>query len=170
MKTTHPITQDLEKENRKLRQANAEARALLGDTAQKLHTILQEDIFMEETPIEILTAGEIAVEAIRAALRCLESAAPAKRSSAMPPPGGPTHQQGQFLAFIREYMLQNHAGVAPTHAALQKFFNLSAPSVNSMLIRLERRGFIRRIPHQARAIELIVNLDWIPPLDRPFRF
>ena len=170
MKTTHPIMQDFEKENRRLRQANAKARALLGDAAQKLHTILQEEVFVEETPIEVLTAGEIAVEGIGAALRCLEFATPAKRSSATPLAGGPTHQQGQFLAFIREYMLRNEAGVAPTHAALQKFFNLTPPSVNSMLIRLERRGFIRRIPHQARAIELIINPDWIPPLDRPFRF
>ena len=85
------------------------------------------------------------------------------------PPDGPTRQQGQFLAFIHEYMMRNHAGVAPTHADFQRFFNLTAPSVNSMLIRLERRGFIRRIPHQARGIELTVNPDWIPPLDRPFR-
>jgi hypothetical protein len=39
-----------------------------------------------------------------------------------------------------------------------------------MLIRLEDREFIRRIPGRARAIELTINLDWIPPLDRPFRF
>ena len=38
-----------------------------------------------------------------------------------------------------------------------------------MLIRLEQRGFIRRIPGKARAIELAINPDWIPPLDRPFR-
>ena len=113
MKTTHPIMQDLEKENRKLRQANAEARALLGDAAQKLHTIFQEEVFVEETPIEILTAGEIAVEAIGAAIRCLESATPAKRLSATPPPGGPTPQQGQFLAFIREYMLRTRPGSRP---------------------------------------------------------
>ena len=170
MKSTHHTVAEVEEENRKLRQANAEARALLGDAAQKLHTILQDEVFAEETPIEVLTAGEIAVEAIGEALRCLESATSAKKSSAAPPAGGPTHQQGQFLAFIREYMLRNEAGVAPTHAALQKFFNLTAPSVNSMLIRLERRGFIRRIPHQARAIELVINPDWIPPLERPFRF
>jgi hypothetical protein len=39
-----------------------------------------------------------------------------------------------------------------------------------MLNRLEQRGFIRRVPKQARAIELIINPDWIPPLDRPFKF
>jgi SOS-response transcriptional repressor LexA len=68
--------------------------------------------------------------------------------------GGPTHQQGQYLAFIREYMMRNEAGLAPSHADLQRFFELLAPPfVNSMLIRLEQRGFIRRIPGKARAIE-----------------
>jgi hypothetical protein len=39
-----------------------------------------------------------------------------------------------------------------------------------MLIRLERRGFIRRVRGKARAIEIACPPDWIPPLDRPFRF
>src|ERR1035441_4946761 len=96
---------------------------------------------------------------------------PPKRAPPPPPPrGAPTRQQGQFLAFIREYMMRNQAGVAPSHADFQRFFNLTPPSVNSMLIRLERREFIRRIPGKARAIELAINPDWIPPLDRPFRF
>ncbi len=86
------------------------------------------------------------------------------------PKNAPTRQQGQFLAFIREYMQRNYHGVAPTHAALQKFFNLTAPSVNSMLIRLEKRGFIRRIPREARAIELTIDPGLIPPLERPFKF
>ena len=81
----------------------------------------------------------------------------------------PTRQQGQFLAFIREYMMRNQAGVAPTHAALQKFFSLTPPSVNSTLIRLEQRGFIHRVPGQARAIELTLSPELIPPLERPFK-
>jgi len=123
---------------------------------------------MEDTPLEVSSAMEIAAERIGAALRALESVAPVKRAAAAP--GAPTRQQGQFLAFIREYMMRNHAGVAPTHAALQQFFDLTPPSVNSMLIRLESRGFIRRIPHQARAIELTIDPDLIPPLERPFKF
>ena len=113
---------------------------------------------------------ESAAEAIEAALHRLDSAVPAKESSAAPPPGGPTRQQGQFLAFIREYMMRNQAGVAPSHADFLRFFELTPPSVNSMLIRLQQRGFIRRIPHQARAIELTISAERIPPLDRPFRF
>jgi hypothetical protein len=125
---------------------------------------------MQDIEKENRALRQAAAESIDTALRSLEAVAPKKNSAALRSPGAPTRQQGQFLAFIREYMMRNQAGVAPTHAALQRFFNLTAPSVNSMLIRLERRGFIRRIPRKARAIDLIVNPDWIPPLDRPFRF
>jgi hypothetical protein len=95
---------------------------------------------------------------------------PTPPKSSKPSSDAPTRQQGQFLAFIREYMMRNHAGVAPTHAAFQKFFNLTPPSVNSMLIRLEQRGFIKRIPGQARAIQLVISPDCIPNLERPFKF
>lgn len=87
-----------------------------------------------------------------------------------PPKSAPTRQQGQFLAFIQEYMLRNQQGVAPTHADFQKFFNLTPPSVNSMLIRLEKLGFIKRIPGEARAIQLTISTDLIPPVERPFKF
>ncbi len=83
---------------------------------------------------------------------------------------GPTRQQGQFLSFIAEYIKRNHSGVAPTHSALQKYFNLSAPSVNSMLQRLEQRGFIRRFPGLARGIELTTPAHMLPKLERPFKF
>jgi hypothetical protein len=148
--------------------ANAEAKALLTEAGARLRTILEDESIVEETPIEATTVMEMALQNIDTAIAKLQASTTPRKCEAVPP-GGPTRQQGQFLAFIREYMLRNHAGVAPTHANFQRFFNLTAPSVNSMLIRLERRGFIRRIPHQARGIELTVNPDWIPPLDRPFR-
>src|SRR5439155_22087503 len=108
-------------------------------------------------------------EAIAQAVRRLESIS-SERAPSTTPRDRPTRQQGQFLGFIREYTMRNQAGVAPSHADLQRFFNLTPPSVNSMLIRLEKRGFIRRIPGKTRAIELVINPDWIPPLDRLFKF
>jgi len=169
MKPTLYMNPEAEADVRKLRQAITEARALLGGAAEKLRAILGVEIFRVETPVEVEAVMESAAEAIEAALHRLDSAVPAKESSAAPPPGGPTRQQGQFLAYIREYMMGNQAGVAPSHADFLRFFELTPPSVNSMLIRLEQRGFIRRIPGKARAIELTINPDWIPPLDRPFR-
>ncbi|HXP61133.1 MAG TPA: MarR family transcriptional regulator, partial [Dongiaceae bacterium] len=135
-----------------LHQAIAETRGLLHAAAKELHGIIQDAAFMAETPVEVEAVMDSVAEAIGAALRRLESIASEKTPSAALP-GGPTRRQGQFLAFIREYMMRNQAGVAPSHADLQRFFNLTAPSVNSMLIRLEQRGFIHRMPGKARAIE-----------------
>ena len=143
---------------------------LLRDAGKKLDVVILDEALMTETPVEAQSALDSASEAIHAAVARLEFVGPAGKPSAAPLPGGPTRQQGQFLAFIRQYMMRNYAGVAPTHAEFQRFFNLTPPSVNSMLIRLEQRGFIRRIPGKARAIELTTDPAWIPPLDRPFRF
>jgi DNA-binding MarR family transcriptional regulator len=124
---------------------------------------------MEETPLEVQSAMDIALKSIAETLRRLK-ATPSLTASLLRPQVGPTPRQGQFLAFIREYMMPNEAGVAPSHADLQRFFNLTPPSVNSILIRLEQRGFIRRIPRKARAIEITLPPDSVPPLDRPFKF
>jgi hypothetical protein len=170
MKSAPQMNPQLEADYRQLRQANTEAQSLLREAIRRLNEVLQDEPILAEIPVEAEAALSSAASAIRAALHCLVSAAPAQQPSPAPLPGGPTRQQGQFLAFIREYMLRNESGVAPSHADFQRFFNLTPPSVNSMLIRLEQRGFIRRIPHQARAIELTVAPELIPPLDRPFRF
>ena len=159
----------VEAENRSLREANAKAEKLLGKTVERLLVTIDDKPIMEETPLEVWAAIDCAIEAMRAALRCLASADHTDTLADAPLSSGPTRQQGQFLAFIREYMMRNEAGVAPTHAILQQFFNLTAPSVNSMLIRLEKRGFVRRVPGKARAIELTISTDRIPQLDRPFK-
>ena len=147
----------------------AKVTALLEAAGKQLHAVMQDETLMPETPVEVESAIESAAQSIRAALGRLDSIAPPHPLSPLLP-GGPTRQQGQFLAFIHQYIMRNEAGIAPSHANLQRFFNLTAPSVNSMLVRLEQRGFIRRIPHTARAIEIICHPDFIPPLDRPFKF
>lgn len=162
------MTAELREMNDIHRTASSEAQTLLVEAGARMRAVLDDEVFMEKTSIEVTTTMRFALERIDAAVAKLKAVTSVgKRTAAVP--GGPTRQQGQFLAFIREYMMRNSAGVAPTHADFQRVFNLTPPSVNSMLIRLERRGFIRRIPRQARGIELTVNPDWIPPLDRPFR-
>ena len=147
----------------------AAAQALLGDAGRHLQTTLKDSTLMAATPVEVQSAINFAIRSLEAASGRLESIA-APKTAAAPPRDGPTRQQGQFLAFINEYILRNEAGLAPSHAELQRFFNLTPPSVNSMLIRLEARGFIRRIPGKARAVEINIPSQAIPPLDRPFKF
>ena len=75
-----------------------------------------------------------------------------------------TERQGQFLAYIHQYSMVN--GCAPAEADMQRFFQITPPSVHSMVLALERRGFIRRVPGQARSITLIVLPESLPPLKR----
>lgn len=73
----------------------------------------------------------------------------------------PTERQGQFLAYIHQYSLVN--GCAPAEADMQRYFQITPPSVHAMIIALERRGFIRRVPGQARSITVIVPPQSLPP-------
>ncbi|MEI8379286.1 MAG: MarR family transcriptional regulator [Planctomycetota bacterium] len=160
-------------ENSRLRQACAEAKTLLDGADKKLRKILDDEPIILETPLEASNAMELTAQAIAAARRILSMVSRSEKPVATLPSGGsdgPTRQQGQFLAFIREYMMRNKAGQAPSHADLQRFFNLTPPSVNSMLIRLEQRGFIRREPGKARAIEIVIDSELIPPLEGLFKF
>jgi len=50
---------------------------------------------------------------------------------------------------------------------MQRFFQVTPPTVHQMVLTLERRGFIRRVSGQARSITLIVPPESLPPLRRP---
>lgn len=76
-----------------------------------------------------------------------------------------TERQGQFLAYLHQYSILN--GCAPAEADMQRFFQVTPPSVHQMVLTLERRGFIRRVPGQARNITLIAPSESLPPLQRP---
>ncbi len=73
-----------------------------------------------------------------------------------------TDLQGQYLAFIHTYKKLHRK--APAEADMQAFFEVTPPSVHRMVLELERKGLIRRLPHQARSIELLVAPEDLPPL------
>jgi DNA-binding MarR family transcriptional regulator len=73
-----------------------------------------------------------------------------------------TDTQGQYLAFIYTYALLNRQPPAETDFA--RFFCVSPPSVHQMIVQLERLGLIRRVPRQARSIELLVSQADLPQL------
>ncbi len=73
-----------------------------------------------------------------------------------------TAKQGQYLAFIYMYALVN--GRPPAEADMQRFFEVTPPSVHQMVVQLERLGFIRRTPRQARSIAVLVQADQLPTL------
>jgi len=73
-----------------------------------------------------------------------------------------TDKQGQYLAFIHTYALINRQ--PPAETDFRRFFCVTAPSVHQMIVQLERLGFIRRTPRQARSIELLIPPDQLPAL------
>jgi DNA-binding MarR family transcriptional regulator len=74
-----------------------------------------------------------------------------------------TIKQGQYLSFIHYFSKLNKQ--APAESDFQKFFGVSPPSVHSMILRLEEKGFISRIPNSSRSIKLLIDRSEIPDLD-----
>ncbi|MGI8782777.1 MAG: LexA family protein [Acidobacteriota bacterium] len=75
----------------------------------------------------------------------------------------PTQKQGQYLAFIYYYTKLN--GRPPAEAEMQRYFQVTPPSVHQMILALERNGFITRVPGQGRSIQVLLSRDQLPDLD-----
>jgi repressor LexA len=75
-----------------------------------------------------------------------------------------TQRQGQFLAYIHQYGVLN--GRAPAEADMERFFRITPPSVHSMVLMLEKKGFISRVPGEARSIRVLVPEAELPVLRR----
>jgi hypothetical protein len=73
-----------------------------------------------------------------------------------------TARQGQFLAYINHYITLH--GRPPAEAGMMQFFQVTPPSVHQMILTLERRGLISRVPGQARSIMLRLPAEELPPL------
>ena len=75
-----------------------------------------------------------------------------------------TGLQGQYLSFIHAY--EGIHGCAPAEADFQRHFSVTPPSVHQMILTLERKGLIKRVPGAARSITLRVSPAELPPLER----
>jgi len=73
-----------------------------------------------------------------------------------------TEKQGQYLAFIYNYTKIN--GRPPAEADIQRYFRVTPPTVHQMILTLEQKGFIRRIPRQARTIKILLPPEQLPYL------
>src|ERR1700687_987375 len=65
-----------------------------------------------------------------------------------------TRKQFELLRFIHERLKET--GVPPSFDEMKDALSLQSKSgVHRLIIALEERGFIRRLPHRARAIKII---------------
>ena len=74
-----------------------------------------------------------------------------------------THKQGQYLAFIYYYTKLN--GLPPAERDMERYFGTSPSAVHQMVIALEKRHLIERVPGQARSIRLLLTRQEIPDLE-----
>ena len=70
--------------------------------------------------------------------------------------------QGQYLAFVRAYSVINRR--PPAEADMQRFFGVTAPSVHQMVLALEQRGLVARVPGRPRSIRVLVPSEKLPQL------
>jgi Mn-dependent DtxR family transcriptional regulator len=73
-----------------------------------------------------------------------------------------TAKQGQYLAFIHLYTKLN--GHPPAVADIQRYFEVTPPTAQSMVVRLTRLGLVSRTPRTPRSIRVLVDPERLPPL------
>lgn len=74
-----------------------------------------------------------------------------------------TPKPGQVLAFIRYYTKLN--GCSPAENDVARYLKITRPSAHQMVVTLERRGLIERVPGQARSIRLLLTREDLPELE-----
>ncbi len=73
-----------------------------------------------------------------------------------------TEKQGQYLAFIYYYTKINR--VPPAHADFENWFQTAPSTVHQMILQLEKKNLIRRIPNTPRSITISISEDNLPKL------
>jgi LexA DNA binding domain len=74
-----------------------------------------------------------------------------------------TAKQGQYLAFIYYYTKIHRE--PPSEAEMQRYFQVSPPSVHQMVLTLESKGLIARTSGKTRSIRLLVDRAELPDLE-----
>src|SRR3954466_4741508 len=75
-----------------------------------------------------------------------------------------TRKQHELLRFIHDRLRED--GVAPSFDEMKDALKLRSKSgIHRLIMALEERGFLRRLPHRARALEVLKLPDNAP--ERP---
>ena len=69
-----------------------------------------------------------------------------------------TKKQRKLFEYLNKYILEN--GIAPSFEEMKSAANLKSKSgIHRLIISLEQRGFIKRLKHKARAMEITKTLS-----------
>src|SRR4026209_2371554 len=73
-----------------------------------------------------------------------------------------TSKQKELLMFIHERLKES--GVPPSFDEMKEALDLKSKSrIHRLITALDERGFVRRLPHRARAMEIVKLPDSMPP-------
>lgn len=79
-----------------------------------------------------------------------------------------TRKQYDLLIFIHQKLQET--GVSPSFDEMKEALDLKSKSgIHRLIVGLEERGFVRRLPHRARALEVVRLPDNSGPEDLPTR-
>ncbi len=84
-----------------------------------------------------------------------------------------TRRQHDLLMFIHERLKET--GVPPSFDEMREALDLQSKSgIHRLILSLEERGFLRRLPHRARALEVIklpdsASAQWARPMKGQFQ-
>ncbi len=73
-----------------------------------------------------------------------------------------TDKQGQYLAFIHNYTKIHRQ--PPAESDIQLYFRVTPPTVHQMILKLDEKGLISRLPRQPRTIQILVPPEKLPQL------
>ncbi|MEM1037823.1 MAG: transcriptional repressor LexA [Pseudomonadota bacterium] len=77
-----------------------------------------------------------------------------------------TSKQKELLLFIHERIKKD--GVSPSFDEMKEALNLASKSgIHRLIVALEERGFIRRLPNRARALEVLKMPNAVTPTAPP---
>jgi DNA-binding MarR family transcriptional regulator len=129
---------------------------------------LRENLYAAaKKPVRAAIAGQVWIIKVRIYDSFLEDAFEVTIEPApeLDPSAAPlfTKKQGQYLAFIYNYTKIHRR--APAELDLQRYFEVSPPSVHQMILTLELKRLIERTPGQARSIRLLVAPEHLPQLE-----
>ena len=69
-----------------------------------------------------------------------------------------TKRQKELFDYLRAYISKNN--ISPSFEEMKLAVNLKSKSgIHGLITSLEQRGFIKRLKHKARAMEIIKNLN-----------
>ena len=75
-----------------------------------------------------------------------------------------TRKQHELLMFIHERIKES--GVSPSFDEMKEALDLASKSgIHRLITALEERGFLRRLPHRARALEVVKLPQQATPAD-----